>query len=459
MSTSAAAAANVEKLLLGVEPLGRRRTFPRVPSKESGSANEASLWEANEASRLRALEYLAQRLPGFDVETYCQTVDDNRVAVWQIGSALLEDLGGEDAVEQVLLGRELQRPRLTFSEPDKEGHQGPPFDGVAERHKDTDLAPWRLDPAGLLATFDAGYSAIINSFDGIEPRAAAFAEMLERATRAAVNINVYMSRFAAHGFGAHWDEHDVIIVQVSGRKTWQIFAPSDLSPMRAYNSTDVSEQLLWEGILEPGMALFIPRGWGHRVEGNDDLSIHYTVGINRVRAHQILDLLVNEAPMGPLFRSDVPLDPSAEVTSYERSLFDSASSFGDEVRQLATPELVDRALSASRIRLKHRFLSPFSSVKQVVVNGDWHGLMIEVPAPGGVLWLGENEDANSFSVACAGMNMEISAAALPIVERLFTSEPVTFDELPVVGSPEVTSAFVMDLVRAQVARLRPTAET
>nr|WP_179769448.1 cupin domain-containing protein [Streptomonospora nanhaiensis] len=46
-----------------------------------------------------------------------------------------------------------------------------------------------------------------------------------------VQVNAYASWTSVQGFGVHWDDHGVIVVQVSGRKRWRIYGFTRHAPL------------------------------------------------------------------------------------------------------------------------------------------------------------------------------------------------------------------------------------
>jgi len=77
----------------------------------------------------------------------------------------------------------------------------------------------------------------------------------------------------------HWDAQEVFVLQLAGRKRWQVFAPTRIDPL-----TDDSETAqpptappIWEGILNDGDLLYIPRGFWHVATPLDEPSLHVSV--------------------------------------------------------------------------------------------------------------------------------------------------------------------------------------
>ena len=96
------------------------------------------------------------------------------------------------------------------------------------------------------------------------------------------------------------------------------------------------------------MALVIPRGWGHQVDGCDDLSIHCTFAVVRLEVHQLLERIAFEAGCWPSLRADVPFDVHRPARSYAGGVFDQPGGFAAALAEVAGP---------GRGRPRHRLAS------------------------------------------------------------------------------------------------------
>jgi lysine-specific demethylase/histidyl-hydroxylase NO66 len=68
------------------------------------------------------------------------------------------------------------------------------------------------------------------------------------------------------GFAPHWDDIEAFVLQLEGKKRWQVYAPrSEEETLPRYSSRDLSTEELGEPVLdvtlEPGDLLYFPRGW------------------------------------------------------------------------------------------------------------------------------------------------------------------------------------------------------
>ena len=101
---------------------------------------------------------------------------------------------------------------------------------------------------------DAPYLAQHRLLDQIPELRAYVADVLDLAPRRRV-ASVWVGP-AGTVSGAHHDPADNLFVQFAGAKRWDLWAPSDDAPARPADESVA---------LEPGSALFVPRGWWHEV--------------------------------------------------------------------------------------------------------------------------------------------------------------------------------------------------
>lgn len=116
----------------------------------------------------------------------------------------------------------------------------------------------------------------------IHPAVGAAAEGLERFLGTSVQANAYASWTDREGFGLHWDDHDVVVIQVHGSKRWRLYGSTREAP----TFRDVESPERPEGgpvadiVLSPGDVLYLPRGWWHAVTADQGTEpLHLTFGM------------------------------------------------------------------------------------------------------------------------------------------------------------------------------------
>ncbi len=170
-----------------------------------------------------------------------------------------------------------------------------------------------IDPIRLAKLFGGGATIIVNNLDQLAPDVRGLLAKLECELGIHVQANLYMTPGGgAQGFAAHYDSHDVILVQCVGAKHWRLYdSPSGL-PMRGERfdakATKAGAQTA-ELLLQPGDVLYIPRGLMHdAVAVGDQPSIHVTVGFHAFRWSEVLlEALAAVAIDDPSLRAGVPL--------------------------------------------------------------------------------------------------------------------------------------------------------
>ncbi|MGH3902272.1 MAG: JmjC domain-containing protein [Pseudonocardiaceae bacterium] len=227
-------------------------------------------------------------------------------------SVVHADLGAEavvpllswDDLNAILSTGTLQPPRLRLH------RQGSPV--PVERYTQTATVGGErravVRPVELYAQLRDGASLIIEAIDRLHPPIRAAADDLIRLVREPVQANLYLLWGETHGFDAHWDDHDTVIVQVMGTKAWNVHGPGRTHPMRNDADADHTcpDAIVWEGVLEAGHALHVPRGWWHTVCGTGDVSLHLTFGFTRTTGIDWAARLIEHLRALDLFRRDLP---------------------------------------------------------------------------------------------------------------------------------------------------------
>ncbi|PAW93037.1 hypothetical protein CKK33_05820 [Mucilaginibacter sp. MD40] len=109
-----------------------------------------------------------------------------------------------------------------------------------------------------------------------------FTAELERLLNFRTETNIFITPENAKGFNAHYDNHNVVILQLYGKKTWNLYDINKKQPILS----ESYKQLNYEGIepckvieLLPGDLLYIPRGMVHEAVTVKESSVHLTLGL------------------------------------------------------------------------------------------------------------------------------------------------------------------------------------
>ncbi|MES1975989.1 MAG: cupin domain-containing protein [Pseudomonadota bacterium] len=136
-----------------------------------------------------------------------------------------------------------------------------------------------LAPEAIQALCDQGASLVLNQVDKQVPAIAAMNAMVERYLRCDTHTNAYASFNRESAFKAHFDPHNVLILQLQGRKRWWCYGQKVRFPLKGQTFSTLEElpPAEWEGVLKPGDMLYVPRGDVHRAMVEGPHSLHLTV--------------------------------------------------------------------------------------------------------------------------------------------------------------------------------------
>ena len=146
----------------------------------------------------------------------------------------------------------------------------------------------------------------------------------EAQTHIPLRSNVYLSPPNSRGFKLHWDTHDVLVLQISGTKTWHIHDdPFDLpheDQKRQLRKRMGEARKLGEVRLRPGSVLFLPRGHVHGAESGDDHSLHITIGLRSLSVGDVvLRAFRRESLLDPEMREIALLDDFSDEAARRRA--------------------------------------------------------------------------------------------------------------------------------------------
>ena len=138
-------------------------------------------------------------------------------------------------------------------------------------------------PALIQQLYSLGFSVVVNDLQEKIHTVFRLSQELGTLLVAGVNCNAYLTPPSAQGLARHYDDEDVIVVQVRGAKTWRVCPPSrHLQPFPGLPYAQAHVDGCHEAQthhLSCGRALYIPRGVAHEAFCTDEASLHFTFSI------------------------------------------------------------------------------------------------------------------------------------------------------------------------------------
>jgi bifunctional lysine-specific demethylase and histidyl-hydroxylase NO66 len=230
-------------------------------------------------------------------------------------SARFGELLSADAIDELVSERGLRTPFLRVA---KNGAtladqaftaQGGVGAGIADQVSDDKLV--RL--------FADGSTLVLQALHRVWPPILEFCQRLAAELGHPVQANAYVTPPQNQGFSAHYDVHDVFVLQIDGEKQWRISPPVLESPLRDQPWSDrksaVQKQAqqppMLEAVLRPGDCLYLPRGYLHAATALGGVSTHLTLGIHVwtrfALAERVVDQVLRTLAGDPAMRASLPM--------------------------------------------------------------------------------------------------------------------------------------------------------
>ncbi|HWY62282.1 MAG TPA: cupin domain-containing protein [Rhizomicrobium sp.] len=254
------------------------------------------------------------------------------------------------------------------------------------RYIDGPVGALKLNAGGLIAALAQGASLVLDAVHEVAPRVAHLAGSMGGALASSCIANLYAGWRSQRAFDVHWDPHEVMVLQLSGRKRWQVFAPTRLHPLK-----DDSEKALpptaspvWEGIMNDGDMLYLPRGWWHVAYPLDEPSLHVSFGIEPPVGDEFLTWWMQTLRRHPELRQALSSGDAASRENYMAQVikFLQVSAAGDPLGDFLAERLAGRRVRP-RLRLPQAPIEqskPLGSMATRVRLATTDSLHIEQPA-------------------------------------------------------------------------------
>ena len=344
------------------------------------------------------------------------------------------------ALNHILEQHRLDTPRVRLT---REGKPVPAASFLSystNRRRPSQSIP-RLRGADLSRELRDGATLVLDAVDELHPPIRSVAESLESLFRVRIQVNAYAGWRTSHGFDLHWDDHDVFILQVAGRKDWKVYGMTRKYPMArdVEPTTDKPETPLWEGRLEDGDLLYIPRGWWHVATPLDEPTLHLTVGVNNPTGADLLAWFVERLRAHEDVRRDLPLfgDSREQGALFERLRDLLAQEWKPDLMQQYIADLDAKSQPRTRVNL------PWGATPDVLPPEDT-GIALRVQWASARRPRIERNGAE-VHVLANGRRWRFAAAAGPMLERLSSGDVCPVAEL---GDDDAATArtFIRELV-------------
>ena len=301
----------------------------------------------------------------------------------------------------------------------------------------------RLKTSELTKHLREGATLVLDAVDELHEPLEELATGLELFFREHVQINLYAGWQTSRGFDLHWDDHDVFILQVTGRKRWSVYGQTRPFPLVAdvEKAEKPTREPLWDGTLEDGDLLYIPRGWWHVAQPLAEPTLHLTVGIHNRTGLDILRWLTERMRASEAFRRDLPRMASAteRAAHIARMREELLAEMDDRLLERFYDDMDAQAESRARPCL------PWGATKQMLPADSRAVVRLVAPRP---LKFEEMEGTVEFSALKRRWRFKRDALLIlrPLAERRVCTIDSLCEEARGVLDEQSVRAFVRELL-------------
>ena len=265
------------------------------------------------------------------------------------------DLLDLDAADELLSGRGLRTPFLRIAKDgqvlDSRQFTGPGGVGaeIADQVRDDQV----------MRLFADGCTVVLQGLHRNHPPVMDFVRRLSAELGHPCQANAYLTPTSSRGFSAHYDVHDVFVLQLAGSKHWTVHRPVFEHPLRsqpwdrhrsAVAHAAEHEPPVIDTVLRPGDAMYLPRGYLHAATALGEVSAHLTVGIHTVTRYALVEAVLAALAAEPRLRHSLPL--GVDVADPEQ-LAPHLHAVLDVLRDALAGTSVDDIAAAVRQRVWH----------------------------------------------------------------------------------------------------------
>ncbi len=182
-----------------------------------------------------------------------------------------------------------------------------------------------MDKAAMNAAIAEGAAVLVEGLDILDPDINQFVARLDELMPCALsNAVAFFSQHGNEAYKGHRDTDDVLVVQISGQKKWEIFEPQQ---RRYLESNDLSRAemgtLAATVTMNPGDALYVRAGVPHICQTSGAHSLHLSFDLCDRTPN--IEQISNEANQRYNKSAANPYQPAATVTARYVDLLQSAA--------------------------------------------------------------------------------------------------------------------------------------
>jgi hypothetical protein len=284
-----------------------------------------------------------------------------------------------------------------------------------------------VDRGAVAELYRGGSTIILNQAHQLDGGLGRLCRGLEHVFSAHIQTNLYLTPPNAQGFRTHYDNHDVLVIQIEGEKAWRLYDKPVDTPYRGEGfelGKFEAGELKQEFTLKAGDCAYVPRGLMHdALTSGDSASLHITIGlITRTWADLALEAISEVALKQPEFRKSLPAGYArasydrGDARKYLTKLLEIAARETklDPALDLIADEFIRSRPADNRFAVRDA-VRPLSADEKFQMKRHAHFRIAE--------------DGDKLALISPGGELDFPATARPALERALNGKPFAPSEL------------------------------
>ncbi len=166
--------------------------------------------------------------------------------------------------------------------------------------------PWA---SGMIAELRAGATLVIESIEEIQQPVSALCETLESRLLVPIQADLYAQWQDRPAAPLRFNEHDVIILQIEGKRDWRVYRSTGRLPPGASGPNPAMKPIgepVWNGSLQGGDLLYVPRGWWYYDEPMAEDAMCVALKFRNPTGNDVISRLIARLASSTRMNMDIP---------------------------------------------------------------------------------------------------------------------------------------------------------
>ncbi|SNY41791.1 cupin domain-containing protein [Paractinoplanes atraurantiacus] len=287
----------------------------------------------------------------------------------------------------------------------------------------------------VMRLYAEGATLVLQGLHRLWPPLIDYSRRLGAELRRPLQVNAYLTPPQSQGFSTHYDTHDVFVLQVDGTKRWRLHEPVLADPLekQAWGGRADEVGATAEGepafdiLLEPGDALYLPRGWLHSAEAQGARSLHLTIGVRAMTRYAMVEELLGLALDDARLRATLPYGVDvSDPEAIEPELTETIEALRDWLSTVEPGRVAERLRSRDWPSARPEPVSPLAQLDFAAGLGPGD----EIRAREGLRWQLAGDGAEHVVLRLIGRTMRFPAYCEPALRLALGGEPIRVGDLP-----------------------------